>query len=48
MELRKATPGYAESQIRLLLAELNNSSHVTRLAAVKHFSDYIFAHKPEV
>ena len=44
----KATPGYAESQIRLLLSELNNASHTNKLVAIKNFNDYLNKYKPEV
>eukprot|EP01035_Chromulina_nebulosa_P017254 gene17254-22785_t len=47
-EALKKTSGYAESQIRLLLAELKNSSHNVKLKAIKKFQDYISNYKPDV
>lgn len=49
-DVKKKTPGYAESQIRVLLAELNKSeqSHTAKVLAVKKFSDYIEKYRPEV
>jgi len=44
----KATPGYAESQVRLLISELNNASHSAKITACKKFSEYILKHKPQV
>lgn len=48
MDRLKSTPGYAESQIRLLLSELNSAIQSSRVTAVKNFSEYIFKFKPEI
>ena len=49
-DVKKRTPGYAESQIRVLVAELNKAdgSHNAKAVAVKKFLDYITKYKPEV
>lgn len=48
MEGMKRSPGYAESQIRLLLSDLKNSNNSIRLKAVKRFQDYINSYKPDM
>ena len=47
MEAAKLTATYAESQIHLLISDLKNSNHNTRLKAVKRFQDYVQL-RPEV
>ena len=42
------TPGYAESQIRVLLKDLEDNSHSTRVKAVAKFKDYIDKMRPEL
>ena len=44
----QATPGYAEAQIRVLLKDLADSSHNTRIKAVAKFKDYIHKIRPEL
>jgi len=44
----QATPGYAEAQIRVLLKDLADSSHNTRIKAVSKFKDYIDKVRPEL
>ena len=41
-------PGYAESQIRVLLKDLLDNSNSTRLKAVNKFKDYIDTVRPEL
>lgn len=48
MELMKKSAGYAESQIRLLLSDLKNSSHNVKLKALKRFQEYVELYQPEV
>ena len=48
MDSFKRSPGYAETQIRLLLSDLKNNSHSVRLKALSRFKDYIEVHQPEV
>lgn len=48
MDNLKKTPGYAETQIRVLLADLKNSSHQTRVKGITKFQEYIQKFKPEV
>jgi hypothetical protein len=43
----QSTPGYAESQIRLLLKDLADSNNSTRLKAVQKFRDYVERIRPE-
>lgn len=46
MENVRRSAGYAESQIRSLLNDLNNTSHTLRLKAIKHFQQYIETYTP--
>jgi hypothetical protein len=48
MQNMQCTPGYAESQIRVLLKDLADSTHSTRVKAVTKFKDYIDKFRPEV
>ncbi len=48
MEAMKRSAGFAESQIRLLLADLKSSSQSARVKAVKRFQDYINTYRPDV
>jgi len=44
----QATPGYAEAQIRVLLKDLSDSSHNTRIKAVAKFKDYVDKIRPQL
>jgi len=46
-QIRK-TPIVAGEQIRKLLLDMNNSSHITRDKGIKSFREYISLYKPEV
>ena len=48
MDKIRKQPGYATSQIRLLLSDLKNNNHSVRSKAVKRYKDYIAVYKPEV
>jgi hypothetical protein len=48
MDKIRKQPGYATSQIRLLLSDLKNTNHGIRSKAVKRFKDYIAVYKPEI
>lgn len=43
----RSQPAYAESQIRVLLSDLKNSSHSVKMKAVKRFQEYVEKYKPE-
>jgi hypothetical protein len=49
-DVKKRSSGYAESQVRVLLADLNKAdgTHNSKVVAVKRFSDYIMKYRPEV
>ena len=48
LEVVRRTPGYAESQIRLLISDLKNQSHGNKIKAVKTFISYVEKYKPDV
>ena len=48
MDKIRKQPGYATSQIRLLLSDLKSTTHSVRNKAVKRFKDYIAVYKPEI
>ena len=48
MEGIKRSADFAESQIRVLLNDLNNESHNVRTRAIKRFQEYISTYHPEV
>jgi hypothetical protein len=49
-DVKKRSPGYAESQIRVLLGDLNKAdgTHNAKVVAVKRFSDYVSKYRPDV
>ena len=48
MEGIRRSADFAESQIRVLLNDLNNDSHNIRFRAIKRFQEYVATYRPEV
>jgi len=46
--MQKSSSGYAEGQIRVLLADLSSTNHGLRVKALKRFQDYVSQQKPEL
>lgn len=48
LEAVRRTPGYAESQIRLLISDLKNQVHGNKIKSVKAFLAYVETYKPDI